>query len=109
MRVSVSEAIYLLVCLVSYTLVRYLMAGKEKLAYVLCLKEVAVLAYTNFVGRGRCGCRVSHGLHYYPYPFPSSYNLKDTVAFVYQASFAIVEQPPEVQEKLGGTGCLRNQ
>lgn len=95
---SGSKAIFLLVCLASHTYVHYPITGKKKLTEPLRLKEVALPAYSTFVGRGHLqhggrGWRSFHTLRYHTHLITPSYELEDAIAFAYWESFAVVKKP----------------
>lgn len=80
------ESIHLSLCSASHLHVHYLMAQEEYLAELLCVKEVAILAFSIFVGHGymqheECSWKGSHGLHYDLYVILSSNDRKNAVVW----------------------------
>lgn len=96
--VSGSEARFLLICPAAHTYEQYPMFATIKLSKLLHLEEEPDPAYLVFIEHGDLqndgsGWRGCHCLEYHTYPIKSSYDLKDVVAFEYEATFTVIKQP----------------
>lgn len=99
-----SEAIWLLVCPASHTFVHDPMAKKKKLAKLIRLEKLDILACSIFIGHGYlwyggCDRRDSHGIHYHTYLNPSEYDLKDAEAIFYGLRRAVIKKPATASRK----------
>lgn len=98
MLVSVSEAMYTLAYPASHFIAHYPISLKIKLAVLLLLQEVPIQADYIFIGRRyfqleECVWRQHHSLEYHNNLIPSTYDLKDAIAFGYRARLFTVSQP----------------
>lgn len=58
------------------------------------MEEMEAFQFYDSVDHGylqhmRCGMHGSHSLSYYIFPIPANYDLKDVIAFAYDASFSV--------------------
>lgn len=79
------------------------MAEKKILAKLLCLNEMAILAYTVHIENGSLqlgmyGWRGSYSLHHYIYLIPSRYDRKNVVTIANDAIVAVIKKPVTVSQ-----------
>lgn len=104
MLVSQTESIFPRLYFTSQTYMHYSIAGRKKLAELLCLEGVYVPTFPAFfkhvyLQHRRCGWCSFPGLEYHKYLITVTYKQKDAVSFAYCESFIVHRNAAALLEK----------